>query len=241
MTKAGDYDRVILADEADRPRGVTLGRDRKAEHERHRCEPLLRWLGVDRTAATLAGASCRPVARSPRWALGERDPKGAATVLVVNEVEARRWRTRAAAIEPGHVLRGAAPEHRVFGAEQDDDGMVTARDEDAFALVGFRDVDRRFVRDVAAASRTIGSRRVLALGRAGAGPGGPGAWRASRRMGPQGGRGAARGNVRPRDTVLPRVPGHLSHEAAAASRPSDEGAEDAPPEPWGIMAARART
>ncbi|NNM73881.1 hypothetical protein [Enterovirga aerilata] len=82
--KAGNYHRVILVDEDDRPWAVPFGRDAKAEHERHRCEGLRDWLGIDPTATTVGEARCRLMEPCKDWALAEPAVTGAATVLVLN-------------------------------------------------------------------------------------------------------------------------------------------------------------
>jgi hypothetical protein len=150
--KAANQERIVLIGLDGIPWGVALGRDAKAEHE-YGCSRFLEWLGIENEAVTVADACCRPRPCPPRgeWALCEPADPQAATVLSLNSVEAGIWRTKRHALKPKHVQSDG---EAFYGAEQEDDALVTAWDDECAALAAFRPTDRTLVRDIAGAIRT---------------------------------------------------------------------------------------
>lgn len=148
--KAGNLHKTILTDPDGMAWALALGSDAKAEHTGHRCEPLLRRLGVTPGAEIVADMCCAPQAPARDWILVDPDSPRHATLLVFGDIFARDYRFKKNWVPESDVV-DCEPGYGFFGAEQGSNRLVTAWDEAAFALAAFRPEDRQVVRDVAQA------------------------------------------------------------------------------------------
>lgn len=160
--KAGNENRVVLIANDGRPWGVALGYDCKAEHEGGKAG-LLDWLGIPKGAETVTEACCAPKAPGPDWALVQHDDEALASLLVLNDDDARLRRTKRMGIRRKHLGDGET----FHGASQDDDTLATAYDETSVALAAFRPDDRRLLADLADA---LGRGRLAVADGQGTGP-----------------------------------------------------------------------